>query len=78
MKVQLRAGFSPLKNRHDTEDVFQNVYMKYLLYEGFFENDEHEKAWFVRVTLNACTDWQRAFLWCLEAQRTKKSSSGRN
>lgn len=48
-----------LKNRHDTEDVFQNVYMKYLLYEGSFESREHEKAWFVRVTINACTDWLR-------------------
>lgn len=48
-----------LKNRHDTEDVFQNVYMKYMLYEGFFENSEHEKAWFARVTINACTDWLR-------------------
>lgn len=36
-----------------------NVYMKYLLYEGSFESNEHEKAWFVRVTINACTDWLR-------------------
>lgn len=48
-----------LKNRHDTEDVFQNVYMKYMLYEGSFENSAHEKAWFARVTINACTDWLR-------------------
>ena len=52
--------FVHLKNRHDTEDVFQNVYMKYLLYEGTFESMEHEKAWFARVTINACTDWLRA------------------
>lgn len=49
-----------LKNKYDTEDVFQNVFMKYLLYEGSFESSEHEKAWFVRVTINACTDWLRA------------------
>ena len=55
-----RICFELLKNRHDTEDVFQNVYMKYLLYEGSFESIEHEKAWFVRVTINACTDWLRA------------------
>ena len=48
-----------LKNQHDTEDVFQEVYMKYMLYEGLFESDEHEKAWFARVTINACTDWLR-------------------
>lgn len=55
-----RICFVHLKNRHDTEDVFQNVYMKYLLYEGSFESAAHEKAWFARVTINACTDWLRA------------------
>lgn len=53
--------FVHLKNRHDSEDVFQNVYMKYLLHEGSFESMEHEKAWFARVTINACTDWLRYF-----------------
>ena len=48
-----------LKNQHDTEDVFQEVYMKYMLYEEAFESTEHEKAWFARVTINACTDWLR-------------------
>ena len=51
-----RICFVHLKNKHDTEDVFQNVYMKYMLYEGSFENDGHEKAWFARVTINACKD----------------------
>ncbi len=55
-----RICFVHLKNRHDTEDVFQNVFMKYMLYEGTFESIEHEKAWFVRVTINACTDWLRS------------------
>ena len=34
-----------LKNQHDTEDVFQEVYMKYMLYEEAFESTEHEKDW---------------------------------
>lgn len=54
-----RICFVHLKNRHDTEDVFQNVYMKYLLHAGSFESAEHEKAWFARVAVNACTDWLR-------------------
>ena len=33
-----------LKNHADTEDVFQNVFLKYLLYEGSFSDAEHEKA----------------------------------
>lgn len=55
-----RICFVHLKSKHDTEDVFQNVYMKYLLHEGSFESSEHEKAWFARVTINACTDWLRS------------------
>jgi len=39
-----RICFVHLKNRDGTEDVFQNVYMKYMLYEGMFESREHEKA----------------------------------
>lgn len=56
-----RICFLHLKNVYDTEDVFQNVYMKYMLYEGVFESSEHEKAWFARVTINACKDMIRYF-----------------
>ena len=45
-----------LKNAADVEDVFQTVFLKYLLYKGTFESAEHEKAWFVRVAINACKD----------------------
>lgn len=51
-----RICFYHLKNKEDTEDVFQNVFLKYLLYDGTFENAEHEKAWFIRVAINACKD----------------------
>lgn len=54
-----RICFVHLKSTHDTEDVFQNVFLKYMLFDGGFENGEHEKAWFARVTINACTDWLR-------------------
>lgn len=50
-----------LKNSADTEDVFQMVFLKYLLYEGNFETEEHEKAWFIRVTVNACRDYLKSF-----------------
>ncbi len=51
-----------LKNREDTEDVFQNVFLKYLLYDGEFRDGEHEKAWFIRVTVNACKDHLKGLL----------------
>ena len=50
-----------LKNDADTEDIFQTVFLKYVLSSVSFENDEHEKAWFIRVTINACKDLLRSF-----------------
>ena len=45
-----------LQNHADTEDIFQTVFLKYLTSEVVFENASHEKAWFIRVTINACKD----------------------
>ena len=50
-----------LKNNADTEDIFQTVFLKYLLYEKEFANEEHEKAWFVTVTVNSCKDYLKSF-----------------
>jgi RNA polymerase sigma-70 factor (ECF subfamily) len=48
--------FVHLKNYSDTEDVFQEVFMKLILRDHDFESEEHEKAWLIRVTVNACKD----------------------
>jgi RNA polymerase sigma-70 factor (ECF subfamily) len=50
-----------LKNHADVEDVFQDVFLKYLVYQGSFDNDVHEKAWFIRVAINGCKDTLKSF-----------------
>ena len=50
-----------LKNEADTEDIFQTVFLKYVLSSVSFESEEHEKAWFIRVTINACKDLLKSF-----------------
>lgn len=50
-----------LKNYADTEDIFQTVFLKYVLSSVLFESEEHEKAWFIRVTINACKDLLKSF-----------------
>lgn len=50
-----------LKNYADTEDIFQTVFLKYVLSSVSFESEEHEKAWFIRVTINACKDLLKSF-----------------
>lgn len=51
-----RICFVHLKNYHDVEDVFQEVFLKYILHDAPFNNENHEKAWLIRVTVNACKD----------------------
>ena len=50
-----------LKNYADTEDIFQTVFLKYVLTSAAFESEEHEKAWIIRVTINACKDLLKSF-----------------
>ena len=50
-----------LKNKADTEDIFQNVFLKYVLRTAPFDSPEHEKAWIIRVTVNACRDLVKSF-----------------
>ena len=57
----LRLCMVNLKNRADAEDIFQNVFLKYALSNTSFESEEHEKAWFIRVTINACRDLLKSF-----------------
>ena len=56
-----RVCFYHLKNQADTEDVFQEVFLKYMLHDEPFKNKEHEKAWLLRVAINACKDYLKNF-----------------
>lgn len=48
-----------LKNYADAEDIFQTVFLKYALHSAAFKSPEHESAWILRVTINACKDLLR-------------------
>lgn len=56
-----RICFMYLKNDADVEDVFQEVFLKYLLHPSSFESDAHEKAWLIRVAINVCKDVLKSF-----------------
>lgn len=56
-----RICFVHLKNHHDVEDVFQEVFLKYILHDADFENAAHEKAWFIRVAINASRDLLKSY-----------------
>jgi len=49
-----RLAFSMVRSRMDAEDVLQEVFLKYYQRIAPFSSEEHEKAWLIRVTVNAC------------------------
>jgi len=58
-----RLAFAKTKNKEMAEDIFQEVFIRFIKRKREFENIEHEKAWFIRVTLNCCKDlWKSAWL----------------
>jgi RNA polymerase sigma-70 factor (ECF subfamily) len=56
-----RICFIHLKNYHDTENIFQEVFLKYILTDTEFESNTHEKAWLIRVAINSCKDLIKSF-----------------
>ena len=50
-----------LKSASDTEDIFQEVFLKYALSSVIFESPEHENAWIIRITINRCKDLLKSF-----------------
>ncbi|MDE6620759.1 MAG: sigma-70 family RNA polymerase sigma factor [Lachnospiraceae bacterium] len=49
-----RIAISYGNSVHSAEDIVQEVFLRYLKKQPLFESGEHEKAWFIRVTVNCC------------------------
>ncbi len=50
-----------LKNKADAEDIFQNVFLKYYSSSAHFVDEDHKKAWLIRVTINECKNLLKNF-----------------
>jgi len=55
-----RCAYSYVNNRTDAEDIMQEVFLKYLVKKPIFNDETHEKAWFLRVTINMCKSYLRS------------------
>ena len=51
-KTVYRTALLRVGNRHDAEDIMQDVFVRYIRYAPVFESADHEKAWFIRATVN--------------------------
>lgn len=60
----LRLSYTYLKNTDDAQDICQTVFVKLLTDPKTFDSAEHERAYILRMTANACKDllkspWQK-------------------
>lgn len=56
----LRLATSRMGNAADAEDVYQTVFLRLFQSRMRFRDEEHQKAWLLRVTSNCCNDAHRA------------------
>ncbi|MGN1298777.1 MAG: RNA polymerase sigma factor [Candidatus Scatovivens sp.] len=50
--IVYRIALTRCRTIENAEDIFQEVFIKFSEKMPKFENEEHEKAWFIRVTIN--------------------------
>ena len=47
-----RLAYAQVRSKSDADDIFQEVFLRYIRKHPDFESVEHRKAWLIRVTLN--------------------------
>lgn len=47
-----KIAFSHTKNKADADDVFQNVFLRYMRCQKVFQSEEHRKAYLIRTVIN--------------------------
>lgn len=57
----LRAAFAFCGSYAESEDIVQDVFLSLHTSPKNFNDDEHLKAWLLRVTINKCKNLKRSF-----------------
>ncbi|MEL7625144.1 MAG: sigma-70 family RNA polymerase sigma factor [Clostridiales bacterium] len=47
-----RLAFARTGTKYDADEIFQEVFLRYIKRQPIFESEEHRKAWFIKVTVN--------------------------
>ena len=55
-----RLAYSLVKSRSDADDIHQEVFIAFMKKRPDFASAEHERAWFIRVTVNFCKNLERS------------------
>ncbi len=56
-----RLALSQTKDKFLAEDITQDVFLRFIRADKEFQNEEHVKAWLIRVTVNRCKSTFSAF-----------------
>jgi len=56
----LRVAYSRLSSTSDAEDVVQEAFLRFVQHAPRLKNEEHTRAWLIRVTHNLACDAARA------------------
>lgn len=56
----LRIGYTWLGDLDDAKDICQTVLIKLLEDGRLFSDPEQERAWVIRVAVNACKNWRKS------------------
>lgn len=51
-----RLAMAQTRNSADADDIYQEVFLRFLKKEPVFQSMQHQRAWFIRVTVNCCKD----------------------
>lgn len=60
-KNLLAAAYSILKNKENAKDVVQDSFIKYYTLNKDYVDEEHIRAWLLRVTINRAKDVKKSF-----------------
>lgn len=49
-----RLAYAMMKNKSDADDIYQEVFLRFIRRAPVFHSPEHARAWMLRVTVNCC------------------------
>jgi len=56
----IRIAYQRTGSMADAEDIVQETFIRFLKAPPF-SDEEHKKAWFIRVAINLCNDFNKSF-----------------
>ena len=49
-----RLAYAMMRNQNDADDIYQEVFLRYIRRSPVFHSPDHAKAWMLKVTANCC------------------------